>query len=274
MNSNFFVKSERVKAFLLLFSLLGFFAASASAALEGSKDVGTVKAREVISAAIKAMGGERYKNAKTVHSYGRHFVFDRQGRKAFAYFWDWSVFEPIKSRAQYGKGQGQEVWIHNLELGQAWKLEGKDSVERLTEKEIEDFKKRAKKDMDILLRTRLDEEDMSLFYYGPEDIAGFGEFEAVEFLDSTNDSVVVYFDRHSHLPSRFETEFTDDLGIRHKQSNEFSNWHTIQGIHTPLRFDLYVDGKIKLQRFLESISFNPKIPQEYFLEPQVKKKKK
>ena len=241
---------------------------------EDKRHSGEAKAREVVSAAIGAMGGENYLNVENEHSYGRIYIFGKRGLEGLGRFWDWTVFEPIKSRFQLGEGKRQVVQIHNFEIDQGWKLEGKDSVEKLPQKEIEDFKKLVRRDMNILLRQRLDEEGMHLFYYGPEDIEGSTELEAVDFLDSTNNSVVIYFDRDSHLPSRVETEFTDEFGVRHQQSREFFNWHTIQGIYTPLRFDTSTDGQMSQQQYLEKISFNVEIPPEHFLEPQVEKKKK
>ena len=56
------------------------------------------------------------------------------------------------------------------------------------------------------------------------------DYEAVEFIDATNAAVVVFFDLESHLPMKLETHFTDKMGVRHKQEQEFSNWHVISGV--------------------------------------------
>ncbi len=158
------------------------------------------KAREVIAAAIEAMGGNNYLEIKNYHKVGRYFSFDNRGRRGFTPFMDWTVFEPIKSRFQLGKDKRRNVRIYNLEIQKGWILEGKDSVEEIPEEEIRDFEKDVQGDIDILLRNRVDEEGMSLFYYGPDDIAGSGDYEAVEFLDASNKSVVIFFDLESHLP--------------------------------------------------------------------------
>jgi hypothetical protein len=115
---------------------------------------------------------------------------------------------------------------------------------------------------------------MSLYYYGPDDIAGQGKFKAVEFLDASNNSVVVFFNLTSHLPEKVENEYTDDTGLRHKMEWEFYNWHTIQGVHTPLRTDIYLDGKISQQLFVEDLAYNLQIPESQFLEPAIDQKKK
>ena len=84
------------------------------------------KAREVIAAAIEAMGGKNYLEVKNYHKVGRRFIFDNKGRRGFAPFQDWTVFEPIKWRFQLGKDKRRQVQIYNLEIGKGWILEGKE----------------------------------------------------------------------------------------------------------------------------------------------------
>ena len=251
-------------ALLMLFTFFILGAPEVRAQDEKSE----AKAREVIAASIEAIGGEAYLNITHVMSYGRYFAF-RKGRKAFARFHDWTVYDPVKWRFQLGKGKHQTVRIFNLELGKAWTLEGKDYVEDIPEEAVQDFRRNSKKDPDLILRERLNEEGMNLYYYGPNDVSGTGDVEAVEFLDSTNDSMVIFFDTQTHLPVKTETHSTDEVGVRHKEEQEFSNWHVIQGVNTALRHDRYVDGEVSSQRFIEELTYNPTIPKEYFEEPVV-----
>lgn len=236
-----------------------------------AEESGEAKARKVVAAAIEAMGGDAYRQVKTVHSSGRYFEFTK-GQKGFALYHDWTDYQPVKWRFQMGKGKRQFVTIYNLEEGKGWTLEGKATVEALPEDSVEQFSRSVKEDLDMILRFRLDEEGMNLFYYGPNDIAGQGKHEAVEFLDLTNNAVVVFFDRNAHLPTKVETHSTDDVGVRHKEELELSNWHVIQGVKTALRLDFFVDGEVSWQKFIEEIAFNLEIPAEYFLEPVIEEK--
>ena len=231
------------------------------------------KAREVVEAAIEAMGGDSYLQVRTSHSQGRYYGFDKEERtRAFTRFQDWTEYEPIKWRFQLGKDEKRrKVTIYNLEIEKGWILEGKAHVEEIPEEAVQRFGRTAGQDMDVLFRKRLDEEGMHLYYYGPQDIAGSGEYEAVEFLDATNNAIVIFFDPQTHLPSKWETHRTNQLGVRRKHEQELYNWHTIQGVHTPLRYDSFIDGKKSTQRELEAISFNVDIPPEHFLEPKPKK---
>ncbi|HXK59803.1 MAG TPA: hypothetical protein PLP42_07885 [Acidobacteriota bacterium] len=258
------MKKNRLFPFLFFFLL---FTAHASLRADAAK------AREVIDAAIEAMGGQAYRDVKNAHSSGQYFIFDREGRKGHAQYRDWTVFDPVKWRFQLGEGKRQSVQIYNLEVAQGWTLEGKDTVKEAKPEDIEEFRKSVKRDLDILLRKRVDEEGMNLYYYSPDDVAGTGESEAVEFLDSTNQSVIIFFDTKTHLPIKLETQITDKLGLRHKEEVEYITWHTIQNVRTPLRIDVLVDGKVSQQRFVEKIEYNVAIPEDFFLEPKVEKKK-
>lgn len=231
------------------------------------------KARQVVDAAIQALGGKTYMDVYNAVGSGRYFMFSK-GRKGFVRFSDWTHYkEPAKSRFQLGKGKRQTLTVYNLELNQGWVLEGLFDRKPIPEEEVKDFARMVKRDMDYLFRNRLEEDGLQMFYYGPDDVAGSGELEAVEFVDEVNDSVVVYFNTETHMPVKTESHFTDKVGVRHKVETEFYNWHVIKGVQTALRFDVYTDEELTQQRFFEEIDLNVPIPPEYFLEPAVKEKK-
>ncbi len=250
-------------------SLLGLFIA-VFAVVQARADIAP-EARRVIDRAIKEMGGDAYLNMNATSSSGRYFHF-RKGRKAFTEYTDWTVYNPVKSRFQMGEGKRQYVQIYNLELDKGWTLDGKSTVEEIKPEEIEQFKKAVSLDVDVLLRYRLNEEGMNVYYFGPEDIAGTGSFEAVEFLDATNNSVVVFFNTKTGLPEKLESHFTDKVGVRHKREHEFYNWHVIQGVNLPLRHDIYVDEEVSEQQFVVDIIVNPDLPESLFTRPVVEEK--
>lgn len=253
-------------AFLLLLAL------STSAFLLQGKLHQSEKALKVIDSAVQVLGGDAFLKVKTIRSSGRYFRFDKYGRSSgLIRFHDWTVLEPVKWRFQLGEGNRQFLQVYNLELMKGWTLEGKEKIKEIPEKGVHDFAKSARGDVELLLRGGKDREGMSIFYYGPDDIEGSGEWEAVEFLDATNNSVVIYFDRDSHLPVKSESHFIGKLGLRHKQETEFYNWHEIQGVNTALRLDGFVDGKKSDQRFIEELAYNESFPPEYFQEPQPEK---
>lgn len=231
------------------------------------------RARAVIARAIEAMGGQAYLDMERISSSGNYFRF-KKGAKAFSKYQDWTSFQPAKWRFQLGEGKRQYLQVYNLELNQGWVLEGKTSLEPIKEEDLDEFRRAVRQDMDILLRYRVDEEGMNLYYYSRDEVAGQGDWEAVEFLDATNDAVVVFFDRQTGLPAKLESHYTDKLGIRHKVEQLFSNWHVIQGVRMPLNYEVYTDEELSSQRFMSNVVINPAIPASHFLEPVIEEKGK
>lgn len=230
-------------------------------------------ARKTIDEAIQAMGGDAYLNMKTLHNHGNWFAFDRHGRRSgLVRFWEYIHYDPLKWYFQLGKGGRQRVTVYNLELNQGWKKEGKKYVEDIPQEEIDEFRKSAKHDLDVLLRHRANDPDNNkLFYYGPDAISGGGDYVAVEFLDEANDSAVLYFDRDTKLPAHIEYHRTDDMGNRLRTREEFYNWHEHNGVMIPMRRDILVEGNLVEQRHCTTVEVNPQIPPSQFLEPPVKK---
>ena len=228
------------------------------------------QARQVLSSTIEAMGGDRYLGVKTEYVVGRDFSFSRDRRSGLIPFQQWTHYQdPARHRYQTRKGKRQTLEVYNLELDKGWIQEGFHTIEEMPKEQVERFKLTVKRDLHYLLRNRLDEEGLAFFYYGPNDIAGSGELEAVEVIDRTNDAVTMYFDVNTHLPVHTENYFTDKMGIRHESRIEFFNWHEQDGVLTPLSFHFFVDGEKSGERFFEELTYNTQFPVEYFLEPKL-----
>lgn len=255
----------RIKALLLAAVLLTAAFPNMAFSDDSSNEV---KARELIDEAVKSMGGEAYLAVDKVLSSGRYFWFIK-GRKNFLRYQDWSVMAPVvKSRVQLGKGKQEYMEIVNLELNKGWRRESEKFIEFFTDEEISDFKRSVRHDLDYLLRERMSEEGMSLFYYGKDDISGSGQYEAVEFVDAMSDSITVYFSLSDSRPAKTEYYSLDKNGVRQKKEQEFYNWHEVQGVTVPLRIDSYTDGELSSQRFIEEISFSEVFLETLFLRPE------
>ena len=254
---------------LLSFLLLASWTPLLKSETEKIKDP-RERALQVLTRAIEAMGGERYLGVKTEYVKGRDFRFSRDRRSGLIPFQKWTHYQdPVRFRHQIFKGKRQELQVYNLELNKGWIQEGFDTIEEMPKEALEDFKLTVKQDLHYLLRNRLDEDGLSFFYYGPDDIAGTGKLEAVEVIDRTNDSVTMYFDVETHLPAHMETQYTDKMGLRHEARTEFFNWHEQDGVLTPLSFHIFVDGKKSLESFFEELAYNTSFPPDYFFEPKL-----
>jgi len=164
------------------------------------------------------------------------------------------------------------VTIFDLDKGEGWILEGKKDLKPASEKELEDFKRTVKHAIENVLRSRWKEEGVSHFYYGAEHVEGKSNSEAVELIDSTNDSILLFFDAKSHLPVKMEfTEIGQD-GRKMKVEEMYFNWHDVQGVKTPFQVERYVEDKLVSKTFVEKITYGD-LPDSLFTKPAVEKKK-
>jgi hypothetical protein len=240
-------------------------------AQKGSQDKsGEKKALEAIERCVKALGGTAFLQVKDMKSSGKYYQF-RKGENTLPIMYQDYTRLPDKSRYETGKGKNRDASVFDLAARKGWILEAGKGVREANKEEIDSFKKAVKHAIENVLRTRYKEPGVKLFYFGPEQVTSKKRAEAVQLLDEENDEVTIYIDLSNNLPLKLEyTEALPD-GRKLKIEEEYSNWHSIQGVMTPLRIDTFADGNQASQRFIEKISYNNNFPDSLFGKPQVEK---
>lgn len=217
--------------------------------------------------AVAAMGGSNYMEVKDIVSEGHMFYFNREGDSSgLIRYYDWTKL-PDKSRNEVGNNKKlRDVTVFNLEKKEGWILEGQKETRDAQTAEMDGFRSAVKHSLENIFRNRWKNPENRLFYLGP----GSGtelRYEMVRLLDPENDEVTVYFDRGSHLPAKIEYRNVDRQGVQLRHVEEYSQWHTIQGVNTPLRIDSAVNGRKAAQQFVVKISYNNNLPDEFFVKP-------
>lgn len=217
--------------------------------------------------AIQAMGGQTYLDVKDIVSEGNMFGFDLDGNSGTPVkFYDWTKL-PDKSRNEQGnRKKERDVVVFNLEANQGWILEGQKDTREATPEEMNRFKNLVKHVIDNIFRFRYKDSANKLFYLGPGSGADL-RYDLVKLLDPENDEVVIYFDRISKLPGKIEYHVTNKRGIKERHVEEFSQWHVIQEVKTPLRIDSYVNGRKAGETFLLKVAYNNDLADSFFSEP-------
>ena len=223
------------------------------------KEQAQAKGRSVVEQAVEAMGGARYRAVREMTSRGLYHMFKDGQVIDSAKFTD-NTRLPDKSRFQLREGKNKELEVFDLAAGKGWRMEGKTDIKDATPEEMQLSRQAVKHSLENLLRGRLSEAGLTLFYYGPEEIPDRPSMEAVEIIDAENDSVLVYFDLKTHLPARMEYVALGARGNKHKQAVEFYVWHSVNGVMTPFRTDIYSDGQMVSQLFIDQIVYNPTPP--------------
>jgi hypothetical protein len=225
------------------------------------------KIQKLFRDAIEAMGGEKFLKVDDIVSEGNYFAFDREGNSSGLIKYNDYTKLPDKSRNELGnRKKERDVVVFNLETGEGWILEGQKETRAATPEEMKEFKNLVKHSFDLIFRTRYKDPANKLFYLG----GGEGSdvhLDVVKLLDPENDEVTIYFDRLSKLPAKIEYRGLDKRGVQLRHVQEFSQWHVIQGIKTPLRTDSFVNGRKSAQFFVVKISYNNNLTDSFFSKP-------
>jgi len=232
------------------------------------------KIQALFEEAIAAMGGDAFMGVSDMVSEGQYFAFNNRGESSgLIKFTDYTKL-PDKSRFELGNKKNElEITIFDLAKNEGWIIEGAREARDASEDEIKSFWAAANHSIDNVFRFRWKNPENKLFYLGPGDGADVTR-DTVRLINPENDEVVIYFDRVSKLPVKIESQRINERGVRVRVTDEYSQWHKIQGVLTPMRIDSYTNGRRSSQQFLLKLTYNNNLRDDFFSKPESKTKKK
>jgi hypothetical protein len=210
------------------------------------------KAKELIRAAVQAMGGSAYLGVKDVTCTGRLGQFGHNGdTMGYEKFIDYSKL-PDKDR---NENLPKRNIIEVLNGDKGWLLD-RGGVSDAAEDTVSQFQEDQKVDIDSVLRERWKEPNVILRYLGP-DIVDLKEADWIEFVDPDNRSVRIAFSKFTHLPIR-KTVVTRDptTHLKAETMEYYSNYHPVQGVTTPFQITREKNGHRVYQVFFSDCKYN------------------
>lgn len=222
--------------------------------------------KKLFQDAIQALGGDAYSKVTDMVSNGNYFIFNREGDSSGLIQYNDYTKLPDKSRYELGNRKKElDVTVFNLGKKQGWILEGQKDTRDATAEEMKDFQDAVKHSIEAIFRFRYNDPNNKLFYLGPAENAV--QLEMVKLIDPENDEVTIYFDRMSKLPAKLEFQVIDQRQIHYREVVEFSQWHMIQGVNTPMRIDTYRNGRQVSQQFVLKMAYNTGLQDSFFSKP-------
>ncbi len=245
--------------------VLGFLAATVLAAHGQDEE----RIRMLFQNAIETMGGEAFLKVIDMVTEGNAFFIQPDGSQSgLVKFLDYTKL-PDKNRFELGnkKKSRDYITVFNLEKNVGWIFDPPKPVREATPEEMKDFRNSLKHNIDNIFRFRWKDPANRLFYLGPGEGTEVN-LEMVKLLDPDNDEVTIYFDRMSKLPARLEYRGIGKNGVQERHVEEFSQWHVMGGVNTPLRSDGYINGKPRTQFFVVKITYNNNLQDDFFTKPE------
>jgi hypothetical protein len=218
----------------------------------------TPQPRRLLDDMIQKMGGQAFLDVNDIHTVGRLYQFKRGDLAGLDNFSDYIRF-PMAERTEFGKDKNKEITINNGENG--WKItpKDKDGKEQVPA-EIQDFKASFKTSFDYVLRFTLSEPQTTIQYIGSE-ILDFNRADVIEIRDPQKNRITLFIDRTTKLPKKMQVRRADEKITREEH---YDNWHSFQGILTPLFLGRFSDGAKTMEIRLDSAAYNSSLPDTLF----------
>ncbi|MBZ5703303.1 MAG: hypothetical protein LAN84_15830 [Acidobacteriia bacterium] len=243
------------------------------------------KAQQLLQQMIQALGGPAYQRVRESVCDGRLAQFGRNGDlTGYVNFRDYWRY-PDKNRTEYEIKGGRALSMilgdvvpdktnRVIELyagNQGWMLDRRGVTEQPADV-VTDFQEQTKKDLDNLLRLRRNEEGMS-FRFGGSGVVDLKQVDWVEIVDRERRTFRIAVDRESHLPLRTVVVTRNEMTReRTEEITLYSNFHTMDGVETPMQLARERDGRRSFQAFYLDCHYNTGIADELFTRASLEKR--
>jgi len=219
------------------------------------------KARELINAAIQALGGDAYLRVRDISRTGRLSQFSSNGDlSGFVEVFDYTKL-PDKRRREYSKRRNI-IDVFNGEDG--WSLD-REGIEDTSAATLDAFQEGLRRGMDNFFRFRFNKEKGIVLRYAGHDLVDMKEVDWVEVSDREHRVIRIAIDRNTRLPIR-AINFQRDSDMRNpvQEVDYFSNYQSIQGVQTPFRVARDRADRRVSETVYTSIQFNTGLDDSLF----------
>ena len=218
------------------------------------------KGKQILDQLINALGGPGYLSIHDSDCEGRLARFGHAGELTgytnFKVYWRY----PDKNRTDFSK-KGVIINLYNGDKG--WTLD-RGGVTELSSGAVADFQEQAKRDVNNLLRVRLQEPGMTIRYAGT-DIVDLKTVDWVQLIDSEQREFRLAVDRTTHfLVHSVVTVEDQETHQRRSETFIYTNYQLMDNAWTPLQITLDRDGRRISQVFYQSCKYNSPYPQDFF----------
>ena len=238
------------------------------------------KGKQILSELINGLGGPGYSEVRESLCQGRRALFGHNGElTGYIDFNDYRRF-PDKDRVEYiGKGHntilpflvgidgldwahgGIVITLYNGDHG--WTFD-RSGVNEMPATAVSDFQEQTKRNIDNLLRLRLNEPGISI-RFGGDDTVDLRHVDWVEISDREERTFRLAVDRSTHLLVRSTVTTKDE---ETQQINEdvsiYSNYQLKDSVWTPLQISREHNGRRAVQIFYDTCKYNPRFSEELF----------
>jgi hypothetical protein len=241
------------------------------------------RGRQLMDQMVAALGGPAWLNRKDMQFHGRMASFF-QGRPngMIVEFDAWHQFPDATQKEAQRIGfltdksmifPGKKIDVVQIWTGgEGYEVTYKGKT-TLPKDQVEDFYRRQAHSIEEVISKWLKAPGVMVLYDGTSMVER-RMADKVTILSANNDAVTIDLDVTTHLPLRRTFEWRNTTFKDHDEDvEEYNDYHTMQGLPTPLTITRYHNGDMANQRFLTQVQYNTGLPHELFNPDNLLKKK-
>jgi hypothetical protein len=223
------------------------------------------RGRVLLDEMVTALGGDTWLNRKTEMLEGRTAAFF-QGAP------DPGVIEYHEFRRFPASGQpyaDRLEFTKKRDVVQIWDDKGGTEVtykgnQPLPKDQVEETLRRRAHSIEEVVRTWLKMPGVMVVAEGTS-MVGRRTADKVTVLSPNNDAATLELDSATHLPLRRTYQWRNEKFKDHdEESEDYEDYHTIQGLPTAFTITRYKNGDMVSQRFLVKVSYNEPLAASLF----------
>ena len=246
------------------------------------------KGKEILRDLVNGLGGPGFSEVRETECSGRRALFGHSGDlTGYIDFNDFRRY-PDKARIEYFRKGRNTILLSLIGLDgldfthgglvialydgdRAWSYD-RSGVNELPVTSVTDFQEQWKRNVEYLLRRRLNEPGLTI-RFGGNDTVDLRQVDWVEITDTQDQKYRLAVNRSTHL---LERVVVSTLDTENQQINDdvtiYTNYQLKDSVWTPMQFTREHNGRRTAQFFLDECHFNPGLPDNLFNKDSLQKR--
>ncbi len=218
------------------------------------------QARAALNAMVQALGGQAWLNIQNMERQGHIAAFFQgnpdPGTTDFYEFHQW----PDHDRIEYTKHRDVVQFFVGR---QGWEVtyRGKKPLDKDI---VDDFLRRRDHSIETAVKVWMKDPNTILMYEG-QHLAERHLAEQVSLISPQNEAITILMDAQTHLPLQSTFQWRDPTYLdKNSATEEYDDYHTIQGFPTPLTITRLKNGETVRQYYVTRVVYDQNLPASFW----------
>lgn len=218
------------------------------------------KARAVLDAMVKALGGDAWLNMQNSMRQGRIAAFFHgQPNVGTVDTWEYHAW-PDHDRIEITKHRDVVEFFVGRK---AWEVTYKGKAP-LPQDQVDDYLRRRDHSIETAIKVWMKDPKTILVYEG-QHLAERHLADQVTLISADNQAVTILTDSQTHLPLRRVFEWRDpEYKDKNVDAEEYDDYHVMDGFPTPLTITRYKNDEIVRQYYVVKAAYNQQLAPDFW----------